>query len=137
MAEQSRNRVMARRRVFISILTLVLVAGVTFAAQAGAKAMFYDPANGKPIADSTPPAASRLKPVRIAIPFPRLGFVGIHYWFQDASRTPFSDTHAAAKGGRFSLHIRSNTGGFLTVWSLEGDSGVQLTPFDPTRSGGG
>ncbi len=55
--------------------------------------MFYDPAEGQPTpaAELIKTAGRQLKAIKFTRPFPQHGFVGIHYWFEDAGRTPFSE----------------------------------------------
>ena len=76
-------------------------------AQSGAKALFHGPAGSS------------------ANPY---GPVGIHYWFENDQGATFTQARDAGVGARLRLHIRSNTGGFLTVWMSDGsDEGIQLT----------
>lgn len=84
---------------FLAVIALA-VSGPSF--QSGAKAMFYDPGGGR---------------------------VGIHFWFETESGEPFGESRAATTGGRFRMHVRNNVGaGFLTIWLIEGESSVELTP---------
>jgi hypothetical protein len=93
--------------------------------------MFYDPGDQLPVAAEAAGApASRLKAITFVSPFPHM-HVGIHYWFEDDKGTPLSENRAATVRGRLTLHMRNNVGGgFLTVWSIEGEGGAQLTPMD-------
>jgi hypothetical protein len=104
----------------------------------GAKAMFYDPAWAvSRVAAATSPeradAANLLRPVDRAAMGPT-DHVGIHYWFENDSRNPMSARDAAAVGGRFTLHMRSNAAGFFTVWAVE-DAHEQLTPMQGRYAG--
>lgn len=84
----------------------------------GAKAMFYDPASGQQTSPAEP--GQRWKPIKYADPFPQLGFVGIHYWFEDPNGTVFSEERAATVSGPLTLHVRANATGFLTAWVMDG-----------------
>lgn len=99
------------------------------AEQPGAKVKFYDPA-GTGLDEQAPLAQPpRLRSARFADAFPPRGSAGIHYWFEDGHGVPSTESGAAKVGGRFVLHVRNNVGnGFLTVWSMEGEGGVELTP---------
>jgi hypothetical protein len=52
--------------------------------------------------------------------------VGIHYWLQDSGGTHLT-MEQAREGHRYSLHMRGNTLGYLTVWSTA--DGKQVTPM--------
>ena len=52
--------------------------------------------------------------------------VGIHYWLQASDGTRFTERMPSAPTRRFTLHIRSNTGGLLGVWSTS--DGAMLPP---------
>ena len=53
--------------------------------------------------------------------------VGIHYWLQAKDGTRLTERMPAASTGRFTLHIQSNTVGFLGVWTTR--DGAMLTPW--------
>jgi len=56
--------------------------------------------------------------------------VGVLYWFENDVGGKFSEARAAGPGARVRMHLRSNTGGYLTVWMADGSSeGRQLTPM--------
>jgi len=97
-------------RLASSVLLPVVLAvspAVGVNAQSGAKALFHGPAGST------------------ANPY---GPVGIHYWFENDQGTRFTQARDAGAGARLRLHIRSNTGGFLTAWMIDGsDEGIQLT----------
>lgn len=54
------------------------------------------------------------------------GWVGIQYWLQTSDGTRVTERTAASFGGTFTLHIQSNTPGFLGVWTTA--DGAMLTP---------
>ena len=92
-----------------ALLPVVLAASLTAGASAqnGAKALFHGPAGST------------------ANPY---GPVGIHYWFENDQGARFTQARDAGVGARLRLHIRSNTGGFLTAWMTDGSNeGIQLT----------
>ena len=61
---------------------------------------------------------------------------GIHYWLEAEDGTRLTEGTAAARQGRFTVHIRNNTcAGYLTVWNVS--IGRELTPRDERVSGGG
>lgn len=43
--------------------------------------------------------------------------VGIHYWLETKNGVRLTERTAASANGRFTLHVRSNTAGFLSVWT--------------------
>jgi hypothetical protein len=89
-----------------------------------AKDFFYDPANGQrfdPVVVNQPPHLREIKKPDTA---PQ--FVGIHYWFEDRMGRPVTADQAAVARGTFTLHIRGNVSGFLSMWSAAG-SRVRLT----------
>jgi hypothetical protein len=55
-----------------------------------------------------------------------LGWVGIQYWLQTNDGTRLTERTAAAVEGTFTLHIQSNTPGYLALWTT--DDGTMLTP---------
>jgi hypothetical protein len=117
---------MMRAFVMIAFLSSPAVA----IAQAGAEALFYNPADLSSVSvDANAGAGGRdgLRPISPSAPFPARGHVGIHYWLETARGEPLTEDRAAREGERFTLHIRSNTDGYLSVWLL--DSGRQLTPM--------
>lgn len=64
------------------------------------------------------------------------GPVGIRYWFTNDAGVRFTDASDAGAGTRLHLHVESNTGGWLTVWTIDQDGkGAQLTPM-PGRYAG-
>jgi hypothetical protein len=115
------------------VVFLMFALGALVTTQHSAKAMFYDPADSvatgaavKTSAQSTPDP----RPIIYARPLPPLGHVGIHYWFEDDGGNVLSESRAAHVAGSLTLHIRNNVGGgFLTVWSIDGNGdGAELTP---------
>ena len=110
-------------------LALALSLGVFVTGQIGAKTMFYDPGDARAaVVEASAAVPARLRPIIYAQPFPAYGHVGIHYWFEDDSGHIFTENGAPDVRGPFMLHIRNNVGGgFLTVWSMNGD-GAELTP---------
>ena len=56
---------------------------------------------------------------------------GIYYWLQDEKGARHTVAGARAKGGRYSVHIRSNGPGYLTVFEV--GSGRELSPRDDER----
>jgi hypothetical protein len=100
------------------LILAALLLNVVLSHSSGAKAMFYDPAAGQPTPAAEP--GQRQKPIKWASPFPQYGFVGIHYWFEDAEGHALSDERAATLGGSLTLHLRSNVGGFVSVWRMDG-----------------
>ena len=54
------------------------------------------------------------------------GWVGIQYWLQTSDGTKLTERRAASMSGTFTLHIQSNTPGFLGVWTTA--DGAMLTP---------
>ena len=61
---------------------------------------------------------------------------GIHYWLEAEDGTRLTEGTAAARQGRFTVHIRENAcAGYLTVWNVS--NGRELTPRDERVSGGG
>jgi hypothetical protein len=117
-------------------LALVLSVGMFVTDQAGAKTMFYDPGDARAATVKASVAdRGRLRPIVYAQPFPAYGHVGIHYWFEDGNGRIFSENKAPAVKGPFTLHIRNNVGGgFLTVWSMNGD-GAEVTPREGQWAG--
>ena len=59
--------------------------------------------------------------------------VGIHAWLQSRDGTRLTPSSAAAFTGPFTLHVRSNTAGFLGVWTTS--DGAMLTPMSDGYSG--
>lgn len=119
------------------LIVLALLVDVPSLQTPDAKAMFYDPAAAQPTPAAEP--GQRRKPIKWASPFPRSGFVGIHYWFEDANGEPFSQERAAGVTGSLTLHLRSNVGGFVSVWRMDGvnsTEGSQLlyTPLQSEES---
>jgi len=54
-------------------------------------------------------------------------FVGFHYWLQAEDGTRLTEAQAQ-EGKGYSLHLRNNVGGYLSVFVTV--DGVQLTPMD-------
>jgi hypothetical protein len=96
------------------VLAVFLTPGAD--AQSGAKALFHGPAGST------------------ANPF---GPVGIQYWFENEQGTRFTQARDAGVGARVRLHVRCNTGGWLTVWMTDNSQqgGIQLTPMKGEWSG--
>jgi hypothetical protein len=64
------------------------------------------------------------------------GPVGICYWFASEAGARFVDARDAGAGARVTLHVQSNTAGFLTAWTIDNDGrGLQLTPMEGQYSG--
>jgi hypothetical protein len=115
------------------VLTLLVLFGSGALFQAQAKALFYDPGDLPPRSGAQTSTVQGLRPVNAVSPFPPRGHVGIHYWLEASDGTRMAEDRAMSAGGRFTLHIRSNTGGYLTVWSKV--SGTQLTPMQGRWTG--
>jgi hypothetical protein len=113
------------------LIVAVLLAPVASSQTSGVKAMFYDPAAGQPTPAAEP--RQRLKPIKWAWPFPRNGFVGIHYWFEDADGRAFSEERAAAVSGSLTLNLRSNVEGFVSVWRMNGVKSTERSQLLYTR----
>ena len=105
--------------------TVVLLLGVTalvvptsmvargVALHPGAKALFYDPATGQAsLSPALPSPVTGLTPVETF----GTAFVGVHYWFENDRGVKFADPARAGLGARVRMHLRGNTGAFLTVW---------------------
>jgi hypothetical protein len=108
------------------LLTLVLVAGLQAQGARSPIDMFYDP-DGTAVARPAQVVEGRgLRTVPDLLPFPRYGSVGLHYWFENDAGERLIDVQAAASHAGLTLHVRGNTGGFLTVWSLDATSGAQM-----------
>jgi hypothetical protein len=54
------------------------------------------------------------------------GWVGIQYWLETSDGTRLTERTAASVGSTFTLHIQSNTLGYLGVWTTA--DGAMLTP---------
>jgi hypothetical protein len=129
------QRHVVMRIVVLLGVTVVVVAtplvGGAVALQAGAKALFYDPAAGQP---SLPPAsrfaATGLTPVQTF----GTAFVGVHYWFENDRGVKFAEPASAGLGARVRMYLRANTPAFLTVWMSDSThNSLELT----TRSDAG
>lgn len=126
---------MVVRIVVLLGVTVLLVATPTVvrgvALHPGAKALFYDPAAGQ-----ASPSAASPSPVTGLTPVQTLGtaFVGVHYWFENDRGVKFADPASAGLGARVRMHLRGNTGAFLTVWMSDSThKSLELT----TRSDAG
>ena len=122
------------RRTLTAAGLLVFSATIAAAQQPpDARAMFYDPASTGAAAGPSP---VRLRSIAFASPFPSRGYVGVHYWFEDPDGRP--STYSTASTGALSLHLRSNVDGYLSVWSIGGESdyGTALTPTEDVTGRG-
>lgn len=119
------------------VLTALLATlGTPGHAQSGAKAMFYDPAGvGAPPIKAGQSAMPHVRPIAYSYPFPAFGNVGVHYWLQDGDGRMFDEVGAASARGPLTLHVRSNVGGYVSIWSLTG-KGAELTPRSDPRWAG-
>lgn len=128
---------MSMKKSLLALLALFATVLTGFAQQSGAKAMFYNPADSETALpqDSGANAGSPLAAIRLVTPFPGHGHVGVHYWFEDGRGNRLSEVRAAGTSEPLSLRLRSNTGGFLSVWSYDGPEGSQLTPMPDRYSG--
>lgn len=106
------------------VATPMVVRGV--ALRPGAKALFYDPAAGQAsLSAGSPSPATGLTPVHTI----GTAFVGVHYWFENDRGVKFADPASAGLGARVRMHLRGNTGAFLTVWmSDSAHKSLGLTP---------
>ena len=118
------------------LLVLLVALSPLLPGQVGAKTMFYDPAGvGTGGKEASAANATRLRQILWARPFPQFGYVGIHYWFEDARGHPLSETTAAQSTEPVTLRIRGNVDAFLTMWSVGGE-GEELTPREHPRWSG-
>lgn len=97
--------------IVLGVTTPMVARGV--AVQVGAKALFYDPADGQA---SLPPASPSLVTALTPVQTTGTAFVGVHYWFENDRGVKFADPASAGLGARVRMHLRGNTTAFLTVW---------------------
>ena len=110
------------------LLALALVGTLQAQAAPSPVDMFYNPAGGPTQPVGQLAEANRLRVIAVVHPFPPYGNVGIHYWFEDDGGARLTEAQAATLQVPLTLHVRSNTDGFLTVWLTGTGSGTQLTP---------
>ena len=53
----------------------------------------------------------------------RAGHIGIRYWFENDAGEAFTES-GVAPGGNYTLHIRGNTGAYISIWDVE--RGIEL-----------
>ena len=81
--------------------SLVLAVGAAAQSGEGAKTMFYDPGGDL-----------------------RVARIGLRYWFENESGTPFTEAQAVGTPGQYTLRIRANASAFISVWDMS--RGIEL-----------
>jgi hypothetical protein len=112
------------------LLALALVGSLQAQGALSPIDMFYDPAGAGAQSTGQLPEGNRLRAIPVVRPFPPYGNVGIHYWFENDAGARLTEAQAAAAHVALTLHVRSNTDGFLTVWLIKPAVGTQLTPAE-------
>jgi hypothetical protein len=110
---------------------------------AGARALFYNPWTGTVLAGSNPtPVAISSEtskpgtqsqptpPVRRVSSRPKADgearSVGVHYWLELDGVGAVADSRVFTTGERLRLHVRSNSDGYLAVWTVGDGRQLQL-----------
>lgn len=117
---------------------LWLVSGQTVTAQtpskpAGAKALFYDPVSGTLLTSGERQKKTSKGQVRVrpTAPTEKIKFPGIHYWIELEGHGAVTDDYIFHTGDRIKLYVRSNTDGYLSLWTLD-SSGRGKRLYPPT-----
>jgi len=103
----------------VASVVTVMLAMAQSPEPSGARSMFYNPSTGTvrstpgvaPAAPPPPPATAAAKPAPVR-------FVGIHYWLDLEGVGPVADTRTFVTGERIRLNVRSNSDGYLAIWTL-------------------
>jgi hypothetical protein len=109
------------------LLAIALFTSLQIQGGLNAVEMFYDPAGRGPT-PTVGQGRDRLRVIQVTHHFPRFSKVGIHYWFENKAGVRLTEDQAAAATGAFTLHIRTNVDGFLSVWLMTAGTGREVTP---------